>query len=35
MWTSENNEVDGIIHSAVVHLTLPMGTWLYPISAAC
>lgn len=35
MCTSEDNEVDGIIHSVVAHLTLPMGTWLYPISAAC
>ena len=33
MWTSEDNDVDGIIHSAVVYLNLSMGTWLYPILA--
>lgn len=35
MWTSEDNDVVQIIHSALVHLTLPMGAWLHPVCAIC
>lgn len=35
MWTSEDNDVDQIIHSALVHLALPMGAWLHPVCAIC